>query len=152
MFDYFQRYCRRNPGKLKLVLMGKPIMTIPDSEDIISLGFVAEDVKYAVMGGAVALTLFSSFESLSIVVLESMAMRRPVVVNGACEVLRGHCERSGAGLYFTNYYEFAGALDYLLENQRVYEIMRGNARSYVAENYRWDVILSRMREMIEAMD
>ena len=54
--------------------MGKTVMEIPERDDIISLGFVSEELKYNVMAGADALIMPSEFESLSIVVLESLAL------------------------------------------------------------------------------
>jgi glycosyltransferase involved in cell wall biosynthesis len=54
---------------------------IPDDPDIISLGFVSEEHKFVVMRDSVALVLASEYESLSIVVLESMAARVPVIVS-----------------------------------------------------------------------
>ena len=147
MFQYFLRYKQENPGELKLVLMGKPVMEIPEDKDIVSLGFVTEEMKFAVMKEALALTLFSRFESLSMVVLESLLMRRPVLVAGACEVLKGHCRRSGAGLYFDNYPEFACAVKWLGAHPEEYADMCRNGEKYVRENYRWDVIVDRYRQL-----
>lgn len=98
--------------------------------DIISLGFVSDEMKFAVMASARAQALFSQFESLSMIVLESMIMGRPVLVNGKCEVLKGHCVRSNAGLYFTSYTEFVGTLNYLLTHPTQYEVMSENAVKY----------------------
>lgn len=150
MFDFFRRYKQQHGGELKLVLLGKPTMEIPDARDIINLGFVSEEIKYAVMRDAKALVLFSHFESLSAVVLESMTMGRPVLVSGKCEVLKDHCLRSNAGLYFETYEEFAGALDYLLTHDAQYEAMRENGKKYVRENYQWDVIMEKIYGLIEA--
>ena len=147
MFRYFLRYKQENPGDLKLVLMGKPVMEIPEDGDIVSLGFVTDGMKFAVMKEALALVLFSRFESLSMVVLESMLMRRPVLVDGACEVLKGHCRRSGAGLYFDNYPEFACAVKWMEAHPEEYAAMRRNGEKYVRENYRWDVIADRYRQL-----
>lgn len=151
MFRFFLEYKRQFGGTLKLVLMGKEVLKVPDSPDIISLGFVSEEMKFAVMREAKALVLFSRFESLSMVVLESMMMRRPVLVNGHCEVLKGHCMRSNAGLYFKNYPEFAETLNYLLEHDEEYEIMRENGKRYVEENYQWDVIVERIKGLITSV-
>ena len=43
--------------------MGKTVMEIPERDDIISLGFVSEELKYNVMAGADALIMPSEFES-----------------------------------------------------------------------------------------
>lgn len=149
MFRYFEEYKRQYGGALKLVLMGKAVMDVPKHPDILSLGFVSDEMKFAVMASAKALVLFSQFESLSMVVLESMIMGRPVLVNGKCEVLKGHCTRSNAGLYFTSYQEFAGALNYLLTHPAQYETMRENAVRYVEENYRWERIIRTICQFIE---
>ena len=126
-------------------------MEIPEDPGIIRLGFVSEEMKYAVMREAQALVLFSRFESLSIVLLESMMMGRPVLVSGHSEVLKGHCVRSNAGLYFENYYEFDRALTWMTEHPEEYEVMRENGRRYVGENYRWDGIVERIRRLIDAV-
>ena len=42
-----------------------------------------------------------------------MAVGVPAVANGECGVLRGHCERSGAGIVYTNEEEFHQAIDKL---------------------------------------
>lgn len=149
MFEYFREYKQLKRNDLKLVLMGKPAMAIPDDPDIISLGFVSEEMKFAVMRSALALVLFSHFESLSMVVLESMLMGRPVLVTEKCEVLKGHCIRSNAGLYFNSFDEFVFTLEYLRSHEDAYRIMCENGKRYVQENYRWEVIVRKMRQLIE---
>lgn len=149
MFRFFRAYKQRYGGELKLALMGKPVMPIPTADDIVPLGFVSDEMKFRVIQEAKALVLFSQFESLSMVVLESMTMGRPVLVNGRCEVLKGHCIRSNAGLYFTNYPEFAGCLNYLLTHENEYGVMCENGKKYVAENYQWDGIVKRICELID---
>ena len=148
MFEYFVRLKKEQQSDLKLVLMGKPVMAIPEHPDIIPLGFVSEEMKFAVMKEAFALLLFSHFESLSMVVLESMLMSRPVLVSEKCEVLKGHCIRSGAGLYFSHYYEFLGCIRWLEGHPKEYRIMRKSGVQYVKENYSWDVITQKYRALI----
>lgn len=152
LFRYFREYKRKHPGELKLVLAGKAVMDIPRDPDIISLGFVSDEEKFALMRDAKCLVLASEFESLSMVVLESMIMGRPVLVNGKCMVLRGHCTKSNAGLYFENYAEFEGTLSYLLSHPEQYEQMRENGKKYVQQNYDWNVILEKIRGMIESLE
>jgi len=148
LFKHFQEYKKRNLGDLKLVLMGKPVMKIPKDPNIVCLGFISEEKKFIVMRDSVALVLASEYESLSIVVLESMALGRPVLVNGKSEVLKGHCIRSNAGLYFTSYFEFEFSLNYLLGHIEEYNIMSENAKKYVTANYRWEDIIQRICELI----
>lgn len=149
LFRYFLEYKGRHPeSRLKLVLMGKQACMIPRHGDIISLGFVSEEDKYDGIRGAKALVLPSQFESLSISVLEAMALHVPVIVNGGCDVLRGHCTKSNAGLYYYDYLEFEGCVDYLLSHSAEYAAMCGNARAYIDRYYDWNVIMEQFRRMI----
>lgn len=149
LFIFFKQYKRNYPGDLKLVLIGKAVIDVPEHEDIIPLGFVSEEDKFNGMAGAEALVLPSTFESLSIVVLESLGLGRPVVVNGECDVLVGHCLRSNAGFYYTSYDEFEGILNYILSNKKVIRKMGVCGKRYINENYRWDIIVRRLRKLID---
>lgn len=152
LFRYFTEYKKRRPDSgLKLVLMGKQVCGIPRHKDIISLGFVSEEDKFGGIAGAKCLVLPSRFESLSISVLESMRLSVPVIVNGVCEVLKGHCLKSNGGLYYMNYFEFEGILDYIFSHEREYRQMSVNARRYIKENYEWDVIMRKFGEVLNSV-
>ena len=77
-----------------------------------------------------------------------MTLSVPVIVNGRCEVLKGHCTKSNGGLYYTNYFEFEGILSYIFSHDSEYQMLRENARDYVEKNYRWDVIMNRFKGLI----
>lgn len=150
LFEYYAEYRRRNPdSKLKLVLMGKPVIDIPDDENIISLGFVTDEDKFNGIKGARALVLPSRFESLSMVVLEAMSLMTPVIVNGECPVLRAHCTKSNGAFYYDNYYEFEAELNYLYTHPEIVSKMKKNALTYVNANYTWDSIVPRLISLIE---
>lgn len=150
LFRYFIEYKKRNPtSDLKLVLMGKEIVEIPKRPDIISLGFVDELDKFSGMAAAEFFVLPSKYESLSIVVLESMSLCKPVLVNGLCPVLRGHCLKSNGGLYYTDYYEFEGCVNYMLEHPEEMSAMGRNGRRYIDENYTWSEIVKGYERLIE---
>ncbi len=149
LFTYFKEYKKRNGGDLKLVLMGKEIIRVPDTKDIISLGFVSDEDKFNGLAACEFLVLPSQFESLSMVVLEAMKIGKPVLVNGKCEVVKGHCVRSNGGLYYQNFYEFEGCMDYLMSHADICKKMGKNGQTYVAENYQWDVIIKRLSDLVE---
>lgn len=149
LFKYFLEYKRRVKSDLKLVLMGKAVCDIPKSPDIISLGFVSEEDKFDGIKGAKALILPSKFESLSISVLEAMTLSVPVIVNGICDVLKGHCVKSNGGLYYKNYFEFEGCINYMMEHPEEYAIMCKNARKYVEDYFQWDDIMKKFDSIIE---
>lgn len=151
MFDYFMEYKKRNPGNLKLVLMGKAVVPIPEHPDIVSLGFVSDEDKFNGIKGSKALVLPSKFESLSISVLEAMTLSVPVVVNGRCDVLKGHCIKSNGGLYYRNYFEFEGCFNYLLSHEEIYLQMCLNAQKYVDSYFRWDTVMEKFDKIIEVI-
>lgn len=148
---YFIEYKRRNPSGLKLAVIGKvdDRMALTYSDDILYLGFVTEEEKAAIMAGARLLVMPSLYESLSLVILESMAAGTPVLVNGRCAVLKGQCIRSNAGLYYTDYFEFEAGLDYMLTNKEAYRQMCQNGYRFVKENYSWDKVVADVSSLIE---
>lgn len=149
LFTYFLEYKKRHKNDLKLVLMGKAACGIPESKDIISLGFVSDDDKFNGIKGSKFLVLPSKFESLSISVLEAMALGVPVLVNGRCPVLKSHCINSNGGLYYNDYFEFEGCVDFMLEHGNEYSQMKINCLEYIEKNYKWNTIINRICDMIE---
>ncbi len=149
LFKYFKEYKKRNGGDLKLVLIGKPVIEIPKDDSIVALGFLDEQDKTNGVAGARMVVLPSEFESLSMVVLEAMTVGTPVLVNGKCEVLKGHCIKSNGALYYTNYFEFEAEVNYFLEKEEEREAITANARKYVDENYKWNVVIDRLTNLIE---
>lgn len=151
LFKYFKEYKKQKDNDLKLVLMGKAAMAIPKDPDIISLGFVSDQDKFDGIKAADILVLPSKNESLSFVVLESMFVGTPVMVNGACAVLKGHCIHSNGALWFTNYQEFAKVIDFYEDpkNTDAVDVMHKRSKKYVDENYQWERIIEKLSRLIE---
>lgn len=149
MFEYFLEYKKNYKNNLKLVLAGKNVMNIPKHKDILVLGFVSEDEKINLIKQAKLLVLPSKFESLSLSTLESMYLGTPVLLNGECKVLKEHAILSNGGLYYENKWEFIEALNYLIEDPKTSEKMGENGRKYVNKNYKWDVVMKKLKEVIE---
>lgn len=147
MFQIFRTYKTEYPdSELKLILMGKAMMDIPEDADIVYQGFVSEEDKFNGMNDAVALWLPSKFESLSLAVLEAMALGVPVIVNGQCEVLKGHCERSRAGFAYLN---DAQAIEEIreLEMEKERSEMSLRAKKYIEENYSWSGVAEKLENL-----
>ena len=118
----------------------------PAHPDIKCLGYISEEDKYGLMAGAKALILPSEYESLSLSVLESMALGVPVLVNGKCQVLRQHCEKSKGGFY---YEEFAKFLSRFVTDGECRKQMGIAARDYVQREYSWEKTVEMYRMLIE---
>jgi glycosyltransferase involved in cell wall biosynthesis len=151
LFEYYQRYATSFPNGLDLVLIGRAIIPVPADPRIHHLGFLPDPDKFDALAAADLLIMPSYFESLSMVALEAWALGRPVLANGRCDVLRGQCIRSGAGLYYDNYPEFVEAL-YALESPGPLNAVLGrNGRQFFREHYAWPVIERKYLEMLERL-
>ncbi len=152
LFDYFLRYKKEKKSSIKLVLMGKQTMEIPQNPDIFSLGFVPEQDKFSGIKSAKLLIMPSKYESLSMVLLEAWLCNTPVLVNGTCEVLKGQCIRGNAGLYYENYEEFEACLDFLLASDGVRNAMGKNGMKFVLQNYSWETIEKKYISILQKLD
>ena len=121
------------------MLLGKPVMPVPDHPDIMALGFVSEATKWDALAACDAVVMSSPYESLSMVLLEAWSVGKPVIVNGRCEVLAGQCRRSNGGVWYENFKEFSRGLDCLQEGRNLGVLGRQGWR-FVRENYSWPVI------------
>jgi glycosyltransferase involved in cell wall biosynthesis len=140
LFDYYQRYAATFPRGLDLVLVGHPVMPIPRHHRIHHLGFLTDQDKFDALAASDLLIMPSYYESLSMVALEAWALGRPVLANGRCDVLKGQCIRSNAGLYYESYEEFAEALFSLESNGPLHARLGQNGREYFRRHYGWPVI------------
>lgn len=142
LFENFSRAAAAHP-ELRLLLIGKLLMPLPAHPRIHYRGFVSADEKNTAMALAVATIHPSHFESLCMAALESLAVRTPILVQGTTEPLRQHCLQGNAGLFYTNPEEFSVALDWLLRDRRLGEVLGRNGLDYVRKNYTWVRILDK---------
>lgn len=152
LLRFFTKYKKEHSNNLKLVLIGQAFMPIPSHPDIISLGFVSEEVRNSAMSEALLFVLPSRFESLSMVVLESLSFKVPVLVSGYCEVLVEHCNRSKAGFFYKKYSEFASHIEFALNNKDALKEMGQAGYNYVINNYNWNVIVEKFNKAFEVID
>ena len=152
LFQFFQRYKKEENTDVKLVLIGSNKLNIPAHSDIIHLGFLSEEDKFSGLDGALMLMMPSFYESLSMVALEAWAMGKPVLANAKCEVLKGQCIRSKAGLYYENYFEFHEAFRLLLQSPRVRDAMGKNGMTFFRQHYTWDVIESKYLSILDRLE
>ncbi len=151
LFGYFEAYLRAPTPPMTLVLIGHSLLPIPEHPQIRHLGFLDDRDKFDAIAAAELLVMPSYFESLSMVALEAWALGKPVLANGACDVLRGQCLRSNAGLYYENASEFMAALDAIVGNRWLHGVLGRNGRDFYREHYDWPVIERKYLGMLDRL-
>jgi len=147
LLELFARYRTERAPELTLVLAGKAHMKLASLPGVKPVGFLAEAEKLEAFAEAAATVLPSPFESLSLVTLESWAMGTPVVATARSLAVAGQCARSGGGLTYSSYAEFAAALDRVRSAEG--RAIGDHGRRYVAETCSWSRVLDVYRRAIE---
>jgi glycosyltransferase involved in cell wall biosynthesis len=148
LIDHFVRYHEQNP-KVNLVLIGKLLMELPRHPGIHYLGFLPPDEKNQAMAAALVSVHPSHLESLCMAALESLAVETPILVQGQTEPLKQHCVSGDCGLWYTEYAEFATALNLLLADGNLRAGLGKNGRRYVQQNYSWKEIIHKYECLFE---
>ena len=151
LFNHYRRYREDTGSNLSLVLVGVKKMEIPDTPGIVYAGFLSEEEKWSALAGAELLAMPSELESLSMVINEAWAVGKPVLANGKCDVLRGQCRRSNAGLYFDDYYEFREGLQRLESDRDLRAGLGDNGRAYYRDHYRWPVVEGKYNKILASL-
>jgi glycosyltransferase involved in cell wall biosynthesis len=150
LFRFFEAYTQAG-GTLSLVLIGQSLVPIPNDPRIRHLGFLSDSDKFDAMAACEVLIMPSYFESLSMVALEAWALGRPVLANGHCDVLKGQCLRSDAGLYYHDAQEFTETLQTFERNRWLNVTLGRNGRRFFREHYDWAVIERKYLDMFERL-
>ena len=148
LLRYYSEYRSRHDPHPELVLLGEGPLGEEEHPGVIRLGFVDESTKRNALAACTFLCQPSLAESFSIVLLEAWVQRRPVLVRENCAVTLGHVRESQGGLYFANYGDFEGAVEYLLTHPDQASQMGVNGYLYVARNYNWQVIVDRVEQAL----
>src|SRR5581483_700142 len=93
----------------------------------------------------------SYFESLAMVALEAWALGKPVLANARCDVLKGQCIRSNAGLYYESFAEFFEALSAMERHKWLSASLGRNGRQFFREHYDWNVIERKYLQMFDRL-
>ena len=126
----------------------------PENTDGLYLtGFVSDSEKRTILQHSTILINPSYYESLSLVVLEALYDKIPVLVNGRCNVLKEHCIFSnGAVRYYMNCRDFRKELETVTADCHLRDRMSAAGRKYYEEYYEWNVVLPRLYEAINNID
>ena len=151
LFNFFEHYSSALLDGLHLVLIGTPVIPIPDHPRIHHLGFVTDQDKFDAIAASELLIMPSYFESLSMVALEAWALGRPVLANADCDVLHGQCLRSNAGLFYDGFHEFFETLRTIDGNTPLATALGNNGRQYFQQHYSWPVIERKYTDMLDRL-
>lgn len=131
----FQRYKNFHQSELILVFLGKDQGACPADKDIVHIGCVGEVEKWRWITNAKTVVIHSHQEFFSLLMLEAMAVRIPVIVYGHSEIIKSQIRESNAGLYYTNEEEFVFVLDEILKNRQLACGMGMNGEKYVKKKH-----------------
>lgn len=150
LFEYFARFKEQNPSPLRLVLTGKDDIPVPGHPDIDYRGFVSAEEKFRLMAGADVYLVPSGKESFSIVALEAMGQRAPVLASADSAVLTDHINQSEAGKIYQDYESFAASLNELLSDASARKAMGEKGRHYVLSRYVPERVRAALIEAVES--
>lgn len=152
--DYFKS--AREDERLKdlqFVVSGSGEFDMTPHEDcgVIDLGFLSDEDLEGAMAACAVFCQPSQLEAFSIVLMQAWLEGRPALVNGLCDVTRGHCVTANSGLWFTDRHEFAEALIYFIEHPAEADQMGRNGRAYVETEYNWRAVMERFYALVDAV-
>jgi glycosyltransferase involved in cell wall biosynthesis len=138
---------------LDLVTFGVGDLAVPSeiADRVRDLGWLPDEEVSDAYAAAAAYVQPSRFESFSRTIMEAWLAGTPVIANGASEVVRWHCERSRAGLLYSDEYELAQYLALVADHPAKLSALARLGREYVLANYTWDVALDHMEAALEAL-
>jgi glycosyltransferase involved in cell wall biosynthesis len=151
LLDHFGAAVLRTGLPVSLVTAGGGDVSVPEviADRVIDVGFLPDELRDHALAAASALVQPSRYEAFSRTVMEAWLAGTPVIVNGACEVLAWHCDRSGAGLTYEDELEFEQCLSFVTEAPQAAAALAAPGREYVVSNYTWDVVLDSIEDNLD---
>lgn len=150
-FAEYRRHCPEDP--LKLVMIGRGSVEVPEEvrAHILEPELTDERDVFDAMAACELLIQPSFFESFSLVLMEAWLNRRPVLVNGECEVTLYHVLESNGGLYFTNVGEFVETIRLLRRRPDLATALGRAGQRYVERHYLWFDTAMRFHDYLESL-
>jgi glycosyltransferase involved in cell wall biosynthesis len=136
---------REGGGTGSLVLAGTARMPLPERDDIVSLGRVSDEDKYALLAAADVLVLPSHLESLGIVLLEAWQVGTPCLVSAKNKITTGQVARADGGAAYGRG-EFATAFAAVLAKR---DAFGGSGRAYVERECAWPAFDTRLEQLVD---
>ena len=144
LIAYFLAYLKITGRPIDLVMIGSPNMPVLRHDHIKVTGFIERDLLESALSECDVYVHPSEFESLSLSVLEAMAVGAPVLVNAKSDVLKGHVRRSKGGLWYTNVADFINKLNVLLDEPHRFT----GGPSYVQSRYSHEAVKGSLQRFV----
>lgn len=156
LFTYFAEYIKRNNNPLMLVMIGEDNLACPETlvnnRRFLDLLITDRQERCDALAAAEVLCL-PMINPVSLTdIMEIWLCGRPVLVHDHCAVTRNFCQESHGGLYFADYFEFEGCVDYFLHHKDIAGKMGLSGREYVLSHFDWEIITERYRTFFETID
>jgi glycosyltransferase involved in cell wall biosynthesis len=151
LIEQFTEWKLKMNSSVKLILVGGGEHDDARNKDIIYTGYISEEEKINYLRHALFLVNPSHLESFSIVVMEAWLLQVPVLVNSDSEILRAHCNRSNAGLYYSDQDSFSATMNYLLSYPEKRAKMGINGKNYVEKNYTREIVRKKLFSLVESI-
>jgi glycosyltransferase involved in cell wall biosynthesis len=151
LFERFRQ--AKGHTDVSLLLAGRKDdnLVLPESANVKYMGFLPEDMKAAYIAHASCLVNPSSLESLSLIVLEAMALEVPVLVNTASPTLEYYTQATRTVYGYHDEDSFSKQLDYILRQDwrdATHSRDLEESRRWVIDNYSWEKVLGEYERIV----
>lgn len=150
LLAYVREYWARRGAGVRLALAGPDPLHVPAALTSLvqDLGFIDVQHKYDAYAAADIFVQPSTQESFSIVLMEAWLQGAPVLVNADCAVTVDHVRRSGGGLTFCDFGEFAAAVDILRADQSLRRSLGERGRAFVQATCDWAAVARKTADFV----
>ena len=148
LLSAWRAVAKDEPGAT-LVMVGRGPLRVDGIAGVRATGFVPAQDRDALVQGAVALVMPSRYESLSLVLIEAMALGVPVIANADCEVLADQVAASGAGEGYRGRRALRRALHAALHRPLRARQDMGDAGRRFAQRYSPEIVQQQWLDAVE---
>lgn len=157
LFDYFLTYLKSSGDNETLLVLAGGIdqgFSVPEHTQIKYVGFVSEPEKTSLIENTMCMVNPSAYESLSLIVAEAITLRKPVMVNGNCEVLRDYREKANTVYPFFSQEDFSRYLAEILATDWEHDPLKvkdlEDAKTAIDQQFHWDKIVETYADCVAA--
>lgn len=137
LITYFDLYRQQTGGVVDLVLAGgvDSDYVVPTKPGVRSLGFVSDEGKARLLQNAACIVNPSPLESLSLLSLEAMALKKPLLLNERCDVFADYVACLPSVVGFHDYESFRRGAEACLKGMELNALEE--TFQWVMKQYSW---------------